>query len=191
MVDQPNLPDWIADYRPPRPWENNITSVTSPLLPADSPLWKEMRPRTCSDAELQWSDLATHFNEEGAPCNCARPIHEDQKGLMVCSEKPFCPKLWGVEPEGITHIAGANVIIFNIFQRQRCEWCGIVLQEYDLRRIAVRSDDPNKLPGHWEPGSLVRVDGHVSAAIVNPETIDGMVQLPMDCCAFDPKSQVK
>jgi hypothetical protein len=113
----------------------------------------------------------------------------------VCSMAPELeppgPRLWDKEPEGIVHIAGACMVMFGIFMRQRCDWCGLILLEYDLRRLAFRTDDPNPYPSNWEPGSLVRVDGHMSASIENPMRINGDLQLPPDCCAFDPKTQVK
>lgn len=99
------------------------------------------------------------------------------------------PRLWDSPPNGVTHIAGDCLVICNIFMRQRCSWCGIILLEYDLRLVAgLVGQDP--LPGRWTPGVFVRVDGHVSAVIEDPQTIDGDVQLPTDCCTFDPKTQV-
>jgi len=73
--------------------------------------------------------------------------------------------------------------------RQRCEWCGIVLQEYDFRLTACVGDVWTP-PGGFPPGQLVRVDGHVSAVIDNPALVDGDVQLPPDSCCFDPETQV-
>lgn len=100
------------------------------------------------------------------------------------------PRLWDTEPNGVVHIAGTCLIMFGRYMRQRCEWCGVVLLEYDLERVAVpEGQDP--MPGHWPYQALVRVDGHMSAVIDNPElTPEGEVRLPPDCCAFNPLTQV-
>lgn len=100
------------------------------------------------------------------------------------------PRLWDGKPNGVVHIAGGCIIICNRYMRQRCEWCGVVLLEYDLALTAAEIGQ-NPIPPHWEPGILVRVDGHVSAAIEGTPTIDGEGQLPPDCCTFDPETQVK
>lgn len=106
------------------------------------------------------------------------------------SDKPFEPKLWDVTPDTITHIAGACITMFGRYMRQRCEWCGIILLEYDLTRVAVpEGQDPT--PGHWTPGVLVRVDGRMSAEVEVVEDEPGVTKLPMDSCAFDPETQVR
>lgn len=109
---------------------------------------------------------------------------------LAPSDEPPAPRLWDTEPEGVVHIAGACLVIFGLFMRQRCDWCGVVLLEYVLRRLAVpEGQDPT--PPNWTPGDLVRVDGYMSASIAEPRAIDGEVQLPPDCCAYDPKTQVR
>jgi hypothetical protein len=77
----------------------------------------------------------------------------------------------------ITHIAGAQVQVGSRL-RQRCSWCGAVLCDYDLVRIAVpEGQDPT--PGMWQPGALVRVEGPASFIV---EHEDG-AELPADACA--------
>lgn len=62
--------------------------------------------------------------------------------------------------------------------RQRCAWCGAVLLDYALDRIAVpEGQDPR--PATWPVGDLVEVDGPSSAA--RPHR-DGD-QLPPSACA--------
>lgn len=66
----------------------------------------------------------------------------------------------------IIHIAGP-VITFNRTARQRCAWCGALIQEYDLANIGVlESDRPAERRGKpvelddvawWE--GLVAIDG--------------------------------
>ena len=102
---------------------------------------------------------------------------------------PLQPRHWDTEPEGVTHIAGVQMVMFGRYLRQRCEWCGIVLLEYDLERVAVPVGQEGP-PAMWTPMALVRVDGHMSAEIDNPEQVDGGIQLPPDACAFNPLTQV-
>lgn len=113
----------------------------------------------------------------------------------VCSLDPVpsyrmdMPRLWPVTPIAVTHIAGACLVLFDRYMRQRCDWCGVTLLEYDLRRVMVPVGQEG-LPGSWTPGTLVRVDSTVQADILEPTEMDGKIQLPPDCCAFDPKTQI-
>jgi hypothetical protein len=78
----------------------------------------------------------------------------------------------------VTHIASDRITIGDQYMRQRCGWCGEVLVEYNLVRVAVPAGtDP--APAAWPPGALVTVDGHASW------TVDGN-QLPEDSCARNP-----
>ena len=87
---------------------------------------------------------------------------------VLPSAKPVSP---------VTHIAGAQVEVGSHL-RQRCSWCGAMLADYDVARIAVpEGQDPR--PGMWETGVLVRVEGPLSV-IVKHE--DG-AELPGDSCA--------
>jgi len=77
----------------------------------------------------------------------------------------------------ITHIAGAQVQVGSRL-RQRCSWCGAVLCDYDLTRIAVpEGQDP--APGMWETGRLVEVDGCASWVVEHEEG----AELPANACA--------
>lgn len=79
--------------------------------------------------------------------------------------------------EGIVHIAGPDIQV-NAQLRQRCAWCGAVLIDYALERIAVpEGQDPR--PGTWPVGALIEVDGPVSSIVPH---VDGG-QLPANACA--------
>jgi len=85
----------------------------------------------------------------------------------------------------ITHIAGHQVQVGSRL-RQRCSWCGAVLCDYDLQRIAVpEGQDPT--PGMWETGRLVRVDGPMSFVV---EHEDGADLPPEACAVLDPEVTV-
>jgi hypothetical protein len=60
----------------------------------------------------------------------------------------------------IVHIAGPEVRV-NTLLRQRCAWCGQMLIDYDLARVAVPEGmDPT--PAVWPVAVLVAVDGGAS-----------------------------
>lgn len=79
------------------------------------------------------------------------------------------------------HIAGPDITIGPLL-RQRCAWCGAVLVDYDLTRIAVpEGQDPT--PATWPVGALVVVNGPSSRLVPH---VDGE-QLPTAACArLDP-----
>lgn len=77
----------------------------------------------------------------------------------------------------LVHIAG-EVVEVNARLRQRCAWCGAVLIDYDLTRIAVpEGTDPR--PATWLVGCLVGVDGPMKFSV---EYEDGQ-PLPDEACA--------
>lgn len=62
--------------------------------------------------------------------------------------------------EAVVHFAGLDLQVGDVL-RQRCSWCGALLIDYDLARIAVpEGQDPR--PSTWPPGRLVAVDGGAS-----------------------------
>lgn len=66
--------------------------------------------------------------------------------------------------------------------RQRCAWCGCVLADYDLSRLAVHPPPPpgqEVRPAMWEPQGLVRVDGNAYFVVEHEDGAD----LPADACA--------
>lgn len=79
----------------------------------------------------------------------------------------------------VTHIAANDVTIGGRRLRQRCAWCGAVLLDYDLARVAVQVEpgEEPRPPATWPVGALVRVDGHYSAALEDTD------ELPDDACA--------
>lgn len=82
----------------------------------------------------------------------------------------------------VTHIAGEHVVISDRYMRQRCAWCGDVLLEYDLARVAVPVGQPG-LPATWSVGSVVRVEGNMSHSVELDATHP---VLPDDACARNP-----
>jgi len=81
----------------------------------------------------------------------------------------------------IVHIAGVDVQVGALL-RQRCSWCGAVLIDYDLDRIAVPvGQDPR--PGTWPVGELVARDGVASYVV---EHVDGSDLPPEACARLDP-----
>ena len=79
------------------------------------------------------------------------------------------------------HIAGVDITIGPLI-RQRCGWCGALLIDYDLTRIAVPAgQDPR--PATWPVGDLVEVDGNLTTIVPHA---DGD-KLPAEACArLDP-----
>jgi hypothetical protein len=69
--------------------------------------------------------------------------------------------------EGLIHVVGIFVQI-DARLRQRCAWCGAVLLDYDLERIAVPEGQGG--PSTWPTGALVEVDGPMSRVV--PRTDD-------------------
>lgn len=86
------------------------------------------------------------------------------------------------EPTGqITHIAGLVVHVGSLV-RQRCAWCGAVIEDHDLDRIAVPIGH-SPIPPTWEPGALVVINGIGTWTIPHE---DG-AQLPANACTrLDP-----
>lgn len=81
----------------------------------------------------------------------------------------------------VTHVAGLDVQVGR-FLRQRCAWCGAVLSDYDLARVAV-PEGQDLRPAMWTVGALVAIDG-AAAWVVEHE--DG-AELPAGACAqLDP-----
>ena len=77
------------------------------------------------------------------------------------------------------HIAGLPIEVGSQL-RQRCGWCGAVLEDVDQSRIAVAvqpGEEPGRYPT-WEVGSLVARDGGATWAVDHK---DGD-QLPPECC---------
>lgn len=82
----------------------------------------------------------------------------------------------------VVHIAGLDMQV-GPYLRQRCGWCGAVLVDYDLDRVAVPvGQDPR--PGTWTPGNLVAVDG--SAWYTVPHA-DGDTLPEGSCAKLDPE----
>lgn len=91
------------------------------------------------------------------------------------------------EVSGLVHIAGP-VITVGTLSRQRCAWCGAVIDERDMARTAVAiqpgESEEHAVEGlrrsHWE--GLVLVDGGFKMSVEDPA--DGKVP-PGSCMALD------
>lgn len=79
----------------------------------------------------------------------------------------------------VTHIAMTFIVINDRYLRQRCGWCGDVLLEYDLARVAVPVGT-DAMPATWPQEALIRIDGNLSTAT----EVHGA--LPEDACARNP-----
>lgn len=91
----------------------------------------------------------------------------------------------------VVHIVGLGVQV-GMVRRQRCSWCGALLQEDDFSRMAwtLNPDgtDPGP-PGCWPVGELVAVDGPVTRVVPRDEWPDSATdpdekRLPDRCCAM-------
>jgi hypothetical protein len=88
---------------------------------------------------------------------------------------------------GVVHIVG-TVVDVGTRTRQCCAWCGVVLLDYDLTRIAVPLGQDASAPATFPPGSLLEVDGHVKWVVAHE---DG-AQLPANTCVgITPADRVK
>ena len=83
------------------------------------------------------------------------------------------------------HFAGIDVQVGALL-RQRCSWCGVVLNDYNLDLVAVPVDQPGR-PPTWEVSALVQVEGNVAWVV---EHVRGE-RLPAGTCAdLDPSATV-
>lgn len=91
--------------------------------------------------------------------------------------------------DGIVHIVGAPVRVGHQL-RQRCAWCGALILDYDLTRLAVHTDELNPVgvePATWPAGDLVEVNGRVSVLVPHRNGSP----LPAGACAsIDPAATV-
>lgn len=99
------------------------------------------------------------------------------------------------EDESVAHWVGPQVGIGSIY-RQRCMWCGALVDEKDLASIGIMlepGDPPGGLDpqtmlkrlGFWEPGSFVAIDkgSHMWSAV--EDAPDGGTP-ENSCCRLDP-----
>lgn len=83
--------------------------------------------------------------------------------------------------DSVVHIAGP-VIEIGPQYRQRCSWCGAVLEDYDLSRVAVAGPvEPDWRPATWEVGGLVEVYG--GGEVVGRVDHEDGDRLPANACA--------
>lgn len=90
----------------------------------------------------------------------------------------------------MTHVAGPCLTLFGRYMRQRCSWCGAVLLEYDLSRVAVPvGQDPT--PASWPVGEQIYVDNsavpHVGYVVKTETNDDGTeAKIAEDSCMGNP-----
>ncbi len=104
------------------------------------------------------------------------------------------------ETTALVHVVGPAEVWEGRLRRQRCTWCGALLDEVDLARTAVmipegktedqaRADGDLELP-IWPVGGFLRVDGPVRV-VVDAEQSDvdpNAWKVPADCCMrLDPE----
>jgi ribosomal protein L24E len=99
---------------------------------------------------------------------------------LVVPDTRIAPPAATVAQGAVTHIAGQHVTIDDHYLRQRCAWCGVVLLDYDLHRVAVPVGQEGP-PATWPGGALVTVAGGAS-------WIPEGEQLPDDACARQPEA---
>lgn len=103
------------------------------------------------------------------------------------------------EPSHVVHVAGMVLTVGDVI-RQRCAWCGALIDERDTSRMAVQVDTTAspEVQQHeaneaihrtrWEPGALVAIAGDGpgggGAYWVVDEPADGKVP-PESCMALD------
>jgi hypothetical protein len=90
------------------------------------------------------------------------------------------------------HVAGWPVQ-YGPLIRQRCAWCGAMIEDLDLRSMAFpiphgKTEDQARAdgdlqPGSWPPGALVARDGPVRYVL---EHIDGDGAPAGSCLLLDP-----
>lgn len=94
----------------------------------------------------------------------------------------------------VLHIVGLDVQVGSA-RRQRCAWCGALLLDDDLTRMAWTLDPDGTDPGPppvWPIGELIAVDGGVERVVPRDAWPDsatpGEKRLPDGCCALlDPE----
>lgn len=75
------------------------------------------------------------------------------------------------------HFAGHPVRV-GPFARQRCAWCGAILEDWDLSLTMVPEGQDG--PSPWTPGALVEVEGNGRSVIAH----ENGSKLPIGTC-FD------
>jgi hypothetical protein len=83
----------------------------------------------------------------------------------------------------IVHIAAQPVVIGS-HHRQRCAWCGAVIDDIYLGRLAPEIADADFTIPTWPIGELIGVDG-AATYVIDHE--DGADVPPTSCAALDPE----
>ena len=89
---------------------------------------------------------------------------------------------------GVAHLAGADLTVDGRWMRQRCAWCGELLIDLDLSRVAVQvepGEEPQP-PATWPAGKFIVVDPPVRYVL----EWDGE-RLPPHACMRMPVEETK
>lgn len=86
----------------------------------------------------------------------------------------------------VIHIAGA-VVKVGAVSRQRCAWCGVMLDELDLRNVAWEGD--NEPTCGFTPLALISVEGVNPTSYSVVEHVDGG-QIPAGFCGDEGKPRI-
>jgi len=79
-----------------------------------------------------------------------------------------------------SHIAGPAVTWDGRYMRQRCAWCGAILLDYDLTRLASMDGAP---PAMWPEYETIRQDGPMSMIVdLESSSGDDGLKAPADSC---------
>lgn len=88
-----------------------------------------------------------------------------------------------------THIVGPALTMHSktrgLVRRQRCLWCGVLIDEMELERIAVQIPEDGsepKPPGEWPPGAVIRIESE-NPKITSIVEVGEDEMLPNDACA--------
>lgn len=80
------------------------------------------------------------------------------------------------------HFVGM-VVQHDSLVRQRCAWCGAMLQDWDLERVMVPVEQQLcELPS-WPVGGLVEMEGNAAWVV---EHVPGTPLPPGNCAELDP-----
>jgi hypothetical protein len=124
--------------------------------------------------------------DEALRCEpCRNGNHDDC--IYPAAPACFCPCLSAEDleqmPGEIIHLAGP-AITFQAHVRQRCSWCGYVLIDQDLTRIAVPIEDAGKPFPTWGFETFVGVvtTGGFSASRHVPDDPEDRTKVPAGSC---------
>lgn len=90
----------------------------------------------------------------------------------------------------VVHLAAQDVWVEGRYVRQRCAWCGELLIDVDLARIAVHPPLPEgeRPIATWQPGAMVEASG-VWPTVYRQIDDDG--RIPINSCMEDVSPRIR